>query len=335
MIVTDLVRSVLILGLLFADQFFWIIFVVNILLSLSSIFFTPARQAIVPTIVTKDELPAANALLSTVWGTMAILGASLGGIITAFVSPNIAFILNSLSFFLSALFISSADLPIIKMEISNKRFFVDMKEGYKFVLKTRVILALILVGASWGIVGGAYQILLTIYGSHVFNAGQTGIGTLYAVQGVGIIIGGWIVTKLVGSDDYKTKWFFGWSYLLQGVFFIFFTMSTNIYLGSFFLLLMRIAGGIIIPIDTTLIQKHTPENMIGKVFALHSSVYTSIMQFSMFLTGVLLDFITPTIVGALFGAFCVLVSLTWLIMLYTDKLDNDAINFGDSKQSEI
>ena len=59
---------------------------------------------------------------------------------------------------------------------------------------------------------------------------------------------------------------FGWAYFLQGIFFLGFILSDQLIFGIITLLCMRIAGGIIVPLDTTLLQTYTHESMIGKVF---------------------------------------------------------------------
>ncbi|MDX8365992.1 hypothetical protein SLH52_12470 [Cytobacillus sp. IB215665] len=80
------------------------------------------------------------------------------------------------------------------------------------------------------------------------------------------------------------------------------------------LLFMRIAGGVIIPLDTTLIQMNTPNDKIGKVFSLHYSLFGALIQFSMFFAGILLEFIPTNIIGTSFGLICIVVSIIWLLM---------------------
>ena len=76
----------------------------------------------------------------------------------------------------------------------NKAFFTDIKGGYTYILQTKIILTLILVGISWGIIGGAYQLLLTIYAEKIFH---TNIGILYTVQGAGLMIGSLLVNLYI------------------------------------------------------------------------------------------------------------------------------------------
>lgn len=322
MVVTDFVRAIVILGLLFAENYIYIVFIVNIILGLCTTLFNPARQSVLPNIVNKKDFTTANSLSSSMKGVASIIGASLGGLIAGLITPNIAFIINSLTFVISGLIISKVNIPSTEKRDKNVSFFRDMKEGYIFIIKTPIILALVLVGVSWGVVGGVYQVLLTLYGSDIFGMGSNGVGILYTTQGIGVVIGGLLVAKFVGSNVQKMKKYYGWAYLLQGIFFIFFAISTNIYLGVASLLLMRIAGGVIIPLDTTLLQSYSPDDKIGKVFTLHFSVYGSIFQLSMFFTGILLESFSPQVIGVSFGLLCTFISCTWLLLLQGGFLDS-------------
>ncbi|HDR7947723.1 TPA: MFS transporter [Bacillus toyonensis] len=320
MISTDVLRGVIVLTYLLATYKIEIIFVANICLSVLSCLFEPAKQSTLKMIIRQKHLVTANTLSSTVNGFMSIMGASLGGIIAQALSIEIAFIINSLSYFVSALIIYKLNIPSHKKFNIKKSFFVDIKDGYTYILQKKIILALILVGVSWGIIGGAYQLLLTIYAERIFHAN---IGILYTVQGLGLIIGSLFVNLYVCKNKETMKKAFGLAYLLQGFFFLGFVLSNQLIIGIITLLCMRIAGGTIVPLDTTLLQMYTEENMIGKVFSFHYSIYGSLIQLSMFITGWLLETLSPQVIGCLLAICCIFVSFIWLFLFYRGKLSED------------
>lgn len=98
------------------------------------------------------------------------------------------------------------------------------------------------------------------------------------------------------------------------------------------LLFMRMAGGVIIPLDTTFIQNYTDDDKIGKVFSLHYSIYSSLINPSMFVSGILLERISPKIFGGVLGMLCIFISLIWLYMYYFHKLNEDQ-NLNQSASS--
>lgn len=207
LISTDVLRGVIVLTYLLATYKIEIIFVANICLSVLSCLFEPAKQSTLKMIIRQKHLVTANTLSSTVNGFMSIMGASLGGIIAQALSIEIAFIINSLSYFVSALIIYKLNIPSHKKFNIKKSFFVDIKDGYTYILQKKIILALILVGISWGIIGGAYQLLLTIYAERIFHAN---IGILYSVQGLGLIIGSLFVNLYVCKNKETMKKHLAW-----------------------------------------------------------------------------------------------------------------------------
>ncbi|PFQ33812.1 MFS transporter [Bacillus cereus] len=323
MISTDILRGMIVLTYLFAIYKIEIIFIANICLSVLSCVFEPAKQAALKNIVHQNHFVTANSLSSTINGFMSIMGASLGGIIAHSLHIEFAFLVNSLSYFISAYFINNMSIPAHDTCNKKKAFFTDIKDGYTYILQTKIILTLILVGISWGIIGGAYQLLITIYAERIFH---TNIGVLYTVQGAGLMIGSLLVTLYMSHNKEKMKKAFGWAYLLQGFFFLGFILSNQLIIGIITLFCMRITGGIIVPLDTTLLQTYTHENMMGKVFSFHYSIYGSLIQLSMFITGSLLEILSPQIIGTLLAICCIFVSFIWLFLFYRGKLSEESID---------
>lgn len=321
MIFTDITRGILVLTYILASYKIEIIFIANICLSVLSCLFEPAKQATLKNIVHENHFVTANSLSSTMNGFMSIMGASLGGIIAQSLHIDFAFLVNSLSYFISAYFIYSMCIPSHNTCNKKKAFLTDIKDGYTYILQTKIILTLILVGISWGLIGGAYQLLLTIYAEKIFH---TNIGILYTVQGAGLMIGSLLVNLYISHNKEKIKKAFGWAYFLQGVFFLGFILSSQLIFGLITLLCMRIAGGIIVPLDTTLLQTYTRENMIGKVFSFHYSIYGSLIQLSMLMTGSLLEILSPQMIGSLLATCCIFVSFIWLYLFYRGKLSEES-----------
>ncbi|WP_439875594.1 MFS transporter [Bacillus mycoides] len=321
MIFTDILRGIIVLTYLLAIYKIEIIFISNICLSVLSCLFEPAKQSTLKNIVKQNHLVTANSLSSTINGFMSIMGASLGGIIAQVLSIEVAFLMNSLSYFISAFIIHRMKIPSRNTFSMKKAFFTDIKDGYTYIMQQKIILTLILVGISWGIIGGAYQLLLTIYAERIFHSN---IGILYTVQGAGLMIGSLLVNLYISKNEEKMKRAFGWAYLLQGIFFLGFILSNQLIIGIITLLCMRIAGGIIVPLDTTLLQRYTQEDMIGKVFSFHYSIYGSLIQLSMFITGWLLEILSPQIIGSSLAICCIFVSFIWLFLFYRGEISEES-----------
>jgi MFS family permease len=141
MILSDLLRAIVVLGFLFvrrADQL-WIVYVLTVLQLALSTFFEPAKTAAIPSIVSDRELVAANAISAVTWSVMLTLGAAIGGIVTGWLGTNVAFVLDSFTYLLSAALITSVRLPRrpkrdkTKLTIGRALGVTETIEGARYV----------------------------------------------------------------------------------------------------------------------------------------------------------------------------------------------------------
>jgi MFS family permease len=108
LVLTDFSRALVVLGFLFvrsSDQI-WLLYVLTFIQLGISGFFFPTRNAILPDIVSGKELGAANALSSLTWSVMLAVGAALGGIVAGQWGIYPAFIIESHTINVSAIFIN-------------------------------------------------------------------------------------------------------------------------------------------------------------------------------------------------------------------------------------
>ena len=66
--------------------------------------------------------------------------------------------------------------------------------------------------------------------------------------------------------------------------------------------------------------------MIGKVFSFHYSIYGSLIQLSMFITGWFLEILSPQVIGSLLAICCIFVSFIWLFLFYRGELGEESID---------
>ncbi|SFS45302.1 Predicted arabinose efflux permease, MFS family [Marininema halotolerans] len=322
MIVTDIIRAFLVLSFILAISYkaIFVLYICSFLFGVMSVLFEPAKQTLLPLIVGRKDLAEANAFSSATNATVNIIGAILGGIVSSVFSPITCFVINSLSFLWSSLY-------IYKIKYQEKREFEDSKQPYKKLLKeglvetkqNTLIRYIILIGLSWGLVGGGYYILIPYLGNNVYHLGGLGIGLLYAIDGLGILLGTYFVSKLIKANFKRALISFGVAYAFQALWFFLLTQSTDFYYGSAFLFLMRFCGGIIIPLSTYMVQVGTSDEIRGRVFALYNSSYVGIMQISYFGTGYAYEQFGLPVVGLISGVVSLLCGLTWLFQVQKGK----------------
>ena len=157
MIVSDLMRALVVLGFLLVrrpDQV-WIVYALTILQLVFSTFFEPAKTAAIPSIVAGRELLAANAIASATWSVMLTLGAAFGGIVTGWFGTDVAFIVDSLTYLVSAWLIASVHFPRrpkrvkSKLTIGKALGLTDAIEGARYVRERPRVFALLMVKPAW------------------------------------------------------------------------------------------------------------------------------------------------------------------------------------------
>src|SRR5712691_2780723 len=104
MIVADLARMLIVLCMLFvrSKEMVWLVYPLLVAETLLAAFFEPARSSVIPNIVEREDVVLANTLSSTTWSLDLMIGAALGGALAALLGRDAVFILNALSFVVSA-----------------------------------------------------------------------------------------------------------------------------------------------------------------------------------------------------------------------------------------
>jgi MFS family permease len=284
----DTARAILALGFLLVHSpaQLWLLYILSAGLALGGAVFQPAYQALLPQLVPGETLARANALLSSSSAVMTILGAALGGLVSGTTGLQAAFVINALSFVVSVLGTLALRPPRAAPRAKERNsYWAQLVEGARTVAGNRLVLGIILVSGSWAVIGGGYDVVLTTFSARVFGLADGGLGLLYAVDGLGVILGGLVVARFIGQRFSRAVNAYAWAYLLQALFLTAFACSVTAVDGAFWLLLMRVASGVIIPLGPTLIQAAVPPDRQGRVFALFSNSYLALMQASVLLAG--------------------------------------------------
>lgn len=316
MLFSDLTRAIFVFSFPLGVMFHTItlLYIGAFLLGICGVMFAPAQQATFPLIMPTRDLTQANSFNSGTYGLFSILGAVSGGIIASLISPIFCFLINTISYLWSAFCIFKLNIDeYLTKDRSSEPYLYSLKEGLHEVATNKIARAIIIIGISWGFAGGGYAILIPILGQMVYKMGGLGIGLLYAIDGLGVLLGSFFVQEVIGRKEKQINRWYGIAYLTQAVFFALLTQSTIFIYGSIFLLFMRFSSGIIIPLDSYLMQIHTKAEIRGRVFALHNSTYSGVMQLSYACLGYLFEKVGISNMGIIIGLISFLCGLTWLL----------------------
>ena len=204
MITSDIVRGLAVLALLFvqrADQLY-ILYIVSFVMVTVGLFFNPARNAVIPNIVSGEILLTANALIQASQIIAVILGASIAGLIIGWLGPDFAFVFDSFSFAVSAATIAIMNIPPLNSKPSKTKSRViwdQLVEGLLFIKNSFPLRHVMMTTAIATLGFGAIMVLGIVYLREKLGIGAEGFGFLYAFQGLGVVIGGAIIGRFASN----------------------------------------------------------------------------------------------------------------------------------------
>lgn len=310
LILADLFRGIVVLGFLLVrePQHVWFLYVLTaVQLAFSGVFF-PARNAILPDIVTRKELGAANALSSSTWSVMLSIGAALGGLVAGGWGIYPAFVIDSLTFFLSAFFISRiAYQPRVALDSDRSvgQAIRQYVEGLRYLKQRLDILAISTQKAVFSLMqGGAFQVVQVILAERYFRIGEgggTSLGLLYALAGVGTGLGPIAARVFTRDDDRRLRQAIGWGYLISvaGLALVAPLWSFPVVLFGTFL--RSFGGGINWVFSTQLLLQLLPDNVRGRIFSTEFAMFTLATAVSTQIGGYLVDVTRVSIPTLMWG----------------------------------
>jgi MFS family permease len=331
MIASDLIRGVIALGFIAAIRYqqTWLLYLLSAFLMLASPFFTSGRSAILPSIATENELHTANSLTQTTgWITLAV-GAFFGGTAVAQFGYALAFVFNSLSFFFSAFCISNlhsirghfrAEYKSLN-ETQVARPWHEYREGLGYMVKTPLILGIALIAVGWASGGGAAQVLFTLFSEIVFKRGPQGLGELWGIAGVGLLIGGVLgnyIGKRISFDAYKRTVFL--CYLLHGGAYVVFSQMPHWGWALFFMSLSRASVAVSSVLNWSNLLKHVEDRFRGRVFSTIETMNWSTMMLSMLGAGTASQYFSIRAIGAVSGLLSSSTAIFWGWANWTGRL---------------
>ncbi|WLD94284.1 MFS transporter [Alkalihalobacillus sp. AL-G] len=282
MIISDWSSAVLTIFLVFADHIYWVLPILFIRSSLGLIS-TPAEQALTRHIVPEDQLLKATSYNQIVNNSGKIVGPLLGALILTVLSPKICILINAFSSLISGIILltlrkikENSNAPKNEQGTEKLSFKDSWKEGWAFVLKTRVIFNSILfslIGIMCiQLVDFQFPVLLR----SINMKDPMVFGLLLSTTGVGSII---TITWMNRFKEIRYGWAIGGGMSLIGFGFAgvaFVTEEMSLLIPIFFALIVGFGNGIWMVSYNFALQKESPKEMVGRVFGITNSVMSAV-----------------------------------------------------------
>src|SRR5581483_2555881 len=281
MIAADLIRCLVVLLMLAVrSATVWLVYPLLLAETTMAAFFEPARSAVIPNIAETGEVLLANTLSSATWSVNLLIGASVGGLVAAFLGRDVVFVLNALSFLLSALLIggmrfsephAEASVPLRPRDLVD---FSPVLEGIRYIRRHRTLLPAVfakagelMVGPSWVIftVMGAGE--FAFHGRNIDAAGgaMLGMSVLLGGRGIGAMVGPLIAARWAGQSDRRLSIGILFGYLAVAAGYVALGASRSIWMAAGCAMLAHAGGSTVWVFSTTLLQLHAEDRFRGRV----------------------------------------------------------------------
>jgi MFS family permease len=290
----------------------WITFCIYIIIFFTGIFrsFTgPSFGTMVASIVPKELLQNATTWNQGIWLSASVVGhASVGFFIAGF--GNTASLGIIVFLVIIGLFFMWRIKPKPPLnDRSEKKTLESVKEGIRFVLKTKEVLGALSLDLFAVLFGGAVA-MIPVFAKDILNVGAVGFGWLNAASDIGSILVIVLLTILPLKKQQGRKLFFAVGSF--GICILVFAISRSFWISFVALLLSGIVDGVSVVIRGTILQLKTPDNMRGRVMSVNSMFINSSNELGQFESGVaakLLGVVPSVVFGGCMTIFVVVT--TW------------------------
>ncbi len=289
--VVQLTSAFLLAGLVAASWVrVWHILVLAFVVGFAQSFGGPAYQALVPTLVDREDLPNAVALNSIQFNLARVVGPVLGGWAFYALGAAACFALNGLSFL----------AVIAALLVLRRGAFAAAPEGGSVVESLKAgVAAVRMSGPLRGLVGLAFAVsflalplvtFLPLYAKDVFGQDAAGYSRLLAAFGLGAVAG---AIGVAGGGHVKRRGAFGVAMMaVFGVLMIGFSASRRIPLSLAILFLAGASMMAVFATFMTLVQTNVEEGMRGRVVSVYTLAFRGAMPLGNLTAGILAAAVT-------------------------------------------
>ena len=288
----------------------WHLMAIAALLGVVNAFDIPGRQSFVVELVAREDLQNAIALNSSMFNGARVVGPAIAGLLVAAVGEGWCFFANAVSYIAVIAGLLLMRVPRAPAAARPASAVAHVMEGFRFVSRSRPIMALLLLLGLVSLMGTPYSVLMPIIADQTFHSGARGLGILMGATGVGALLGALNLASRVGLRGYGR--IIAFAAIGFGLSLIAFSAVRSLWLGVAFLLPVGFAMMTQMAASNTLIQSMIPNALRGRVMAVYSMMFMGMAPIGALLAGSLAGWLGATTTVAAGGAFCLAGGLLFL-----------------------
>jgi predicted MFS family arabinose efflux permease len=289
----------------------WPILVLSFVSGFAQAFGGPAYQALIPTLVDREDMPNAIALNSIQFNLAVTVGPALAGQALAKLGETWCFGLNALSFV----------APIIALWMIKTRFqpqkttesvFTSLKKGIDFARQQPAMEALIVLAFCMTFLAMPMRTYIPVFVKDIFHRGPETYGNLLSLMGLGSIAGSLIIAG-AGNVQRKGRVALG-GLVLLGIGIAGFAISKVVMVSGAMIIVVGAAMMAVFAMVNSLVQLITTDQMRGRVMSLYNFAFRGGMPMGNLMTGWLVPIFTAPIVLGVNGILLIVLALYFFLI---------------------
>jgi len=276
-------------------------------------FYTPASTAALPNVVDTEDLAAANTVAGSAWGTMTILGASLGGLVGTAFGPYVSFGVTAACLLAGATLTCTIRRPLQAARgpgEASAPTWRALAEALRYIAARPRIGALVTVKSAAGLGNGVLIVFPLIAGR--YGVGVLGAGLLFAVRGVGALVGPFVLRPVLGHRSWLLPGL-ALSMSLYGLGYLGVAASPWFPLVLALVFVAHFAGGANWTLSNYALQGEVPDRLRGRVFATDMMLATLAIAISQLAATAVVDHVDQRAVLAGCGLVTLSYAVGWRI----------------------
>lgn len=262
----------------------WHVLFLAVFQGLINAFDTPARQSfLVEMVDTREDLPNAIALNSSLVNVARLIGPSIAGVLISLFGEGVCFTLDAASYVAVLAALLSMRIVARERPARQSHFARELRDGFAYVARFAPIRDLLLLLAIVSLSGMPYAVLMPVFATQVFHGGPHTLGWLMTSTGVGALLGAlWLASRpnVLGLGRIVTA-----AGLVFGLSLLAFSYARTMWLGL--PLLVLVGGGMMMQMaaTNTLIQTLVDEHMRGRVMSFYTMAFFGMTPIGSLLAG--------------------------------------------------
>ena len=243
--------------------------------AVASAVFGPALTAAIPSLVSRHEFTAANALLQTTTSIGIIVGPALSGVGIATMSSQEVLCVNAVSYVISALCFLFIRFPRTEMPPATGGSLAgtlrDVVDGFQYVLhRQRVILMLIGAASMYTFATSAFSTLFPVFGKKLLDLGPIEVGYLWSAFGVGLLLVSLGLVSLSSWSLPRRIQLMAVSSFISGLTLLGLLFTSNRLIAAGLMVLIGMGAGTLTPVAWGVLQEIAPTTLLGRVLAIYN-----------------------------------------------------------------